>query len=60
MDGGGLVQQAVEDGRGDRGFAKDATPVGIPCVARQDHAVTFIPGTHELKEDRGPTSFSGR
>ena len=36
VDGGGVVQQLVEDGRGDDIVGEDRPPVAVPLVGGQD------------------------
>jgi len=42
VDGGGVVQQPVEDGGGDDRVTEDGTPLPIALVRRQDDRAGFV------------------
>jgi hypothetical protein len=44
LDDDGMVQQAIEQRRGDDGAAEDVAPFGEAAVRGQDHGTAFIPG----------------
>ena len=48
-----VVQQPVEDGRGDHRVPKQLAPFTEALVGRQDDAALFVPGRHEGEEGGG-------
>jgi len=45
-----MVQEPVEQRRGDDGVTEDLAPFGEASVRRQDHGAFFIAGVDELEE----------
>src|SRR3954453_6830095 len=54
VDGGGVMQQAIEDGCGDDRISEDRAPLAIALVRSQDDRASFVACTDELEEDSGP------
>src|SRR5262245_4658411 len=50
VDGDGVVEHAVEDGRGDDAIPEDLAPVPEALIAREDHGPPLIAATDELEE----------
>ena len=46
-----MVQQPVQDRRGDNRIAEDRAPVAIAFVRGQDNAAAFVTRADQLKED---------
>ena len=53
VDGGGVVQQPVEDGRGDDVVGEDRAPVAVALVGGQDDGPLLIPFRDQLKQASG-------
>ena len=52
VDGGGVMQQAIEDGCGDDRIPEDGSPFAVAFVRCQNDAASFVAGADQLKEDR--------
>ena len=50
LDDDGVVQQPVEQRRGDDGIAEDLAPFGKAAVRGEDHGAFFVAGVDELEE----------
>ena len=48
-----VVQQPVQDGRGDDGIAEKLAPLAEALVGRQDDAAPLIAGRHQGEEGGG-------
>ena len=48
-----VMQQPVQEGRGDDGIAKEFAPLAESLVGRQDDADPFVPGRHQGEEGGG-------
>ena len=46
----GVVQQSVEQGRGDDGIAEHLAPLGEAAVGGEDHGAALVSGVHQLEE----------
>jgi hypothetical protein len=46
----GMVEQAIEQRRGDDGAAEDVAPFGKAAVRGQNHSAALVPGIYELKD----------
>jgi hypothetical protein len=53
VQGDGVMEDAVQDGRGDDPVAKDLPPAPEALVAREDHGPAFVAATDELEEQVG-------
>ncbi len=51
----GVVQQSVEQGRGDDGIAEDLTPFGEAAVGGEDHGAAFVSSVDQLEEQVAAT-----
>ena len=60
VDGDRMVQDPVEDGRGDHPVAKDVPPTAEALVAGQDHRPPLVATTDELEEEVGPGPVDGQ
>jgi len=60
LDDDGMVQQAIEQGRGDNRAAEDVAPFGEAAVRGQDHGAPLIPGVHELKDQIAAAGDDGQ
>ena len=49
----GMVEQTVEECRGDDWVTEDLTPFGKASIAGQDHGALFVAGIDELEEEVG-------
>jgi len=49
-DDHGVVQQSVEQGRGDHGIAEDLGPFAESAVAGHDHGAALVTGVDQLEE----------
>ena len=54
---GGVVQQVVEDGRGDDIVGEDGAPLAVALVRGQDDRALLIPFAHELEQACGGEGF---
>ena len=50
LDDDGVVEEAVEQRRGDDGIAEDVAPFGEAAVGGEDHRALFVAGIDELEE----------
>src|SRR6185437_8561926 len=50
---GRMMQQTVEDRRGDDRIAEDRTPFTVALVGCENDTASFVTGTDELEENRG-------
>jgi len=51
VDGGGVVQEPVEDRRGEYLVGEDVAPVAVALVAGDDQARLPVPAADELEEE---------
>jgi len=56
----GVVQQAIQQRRGDNGIAEDLTPFGEAAVGCEDHGALFIAGVDELEEQIAAAGRDGQ
>ena len=56
LDDDGMVQQAIEQRRGDHRIAEDLAPFSEAAVAGEDHGALFVAGVDQLEEEVGATS----
>ena len=54
-----MVQQAVEDGGGDHGVAKDLAPGAQALIAGQDDRAPLVAARDQLKEEIGALAIDG-
>src|SRR5262249_33508485 len=59
VDGDGMVQDPVQDGRGDHGVAKDLAPAAEALAAREDQGAALGAAADELEEEVGPGPVDG-
>lgn len=50
LDDDGVMQQAVQQRRGDDRIAKDLAPFGKAAIGGQDHGTLFVAGVDQLEE----------
>src|SRR5262245_43328246 len=60
VDGDRVMQDAVEDGRGDYAVAEDLAPAPEALVAREDHRATLVATADELEEEIGSRAVDGQ
>jgi len=49
----GMVEQTIEECRGDHRVTENFTPFGKAAIAGQDHGALFVAGIDELEEEVG-------
>src|SRR5262249_15761700 len=59
VDGDGVVQQPVEDRRGDHRVAKDVAPGAEALVAGDDERAALVAAADELEEEVGALPIHG-
>jgi hypothetical protein len=60
VDGGGVMQQPIEDGCCDDRIAEDRSRLSIALVRGQDDRASFVACADQLEEDGGcPALFTG-
>jgi hypothetical protein len=59
VDRGGVVQDPVQDGRGDDRVAEDLVPLGEAPVRGQDQRFFFVPPGDELEEQMRAVTVDG-
>ena len=46
----GVVQQAIQQGAGDHGIAKDLAPLAESAITGEDQGAAFVAGVNQLEE----------
>ena len=60
LDDDGMVEQSVEQRRGDRGITKDLAPLGEAAIGGEDHGAIFVAGVDQLEEEIGTARRDGQ
>jgi hypothetical protein len=54
LDDDGVMQEPIEERRGDHGIAEHLAPLGEAPLGGQDHRAAFVAGVDSWKTARGP------
>ena len=55
----GMVEEAIEERRGDDGIAEDVAPFGKTSVGGEDHGALLVSGVEELEEEIAAPGHDG-
>lgn len=59
LDDEGVMQEPVEQCRGDHGVAEEFAPLGETAVGGEDHGTSFVAGVDELEEQVHAVAIDG-
>ena len=56
----GMVEQSVQQRRGDHGITEDLAPFGKAAVGREDHGASLVSGVDQLEEQIAAARHDGQ